>query len=407
MLWYISLFIPVIISLFVYDVMTIQMFIALIIMAPFAPLIPMTAGALVGILIAVLSSKFKKSTMFETLINLGFVLLVYYIVFNSSYSMGSMNIADMMLDALTKYYPVAVLYNNAIVDFNIIGLIGFIVISMAVFYALTVLISKNFRKLNSNFASKKEKSDYKFKMQRINSPLIALFKKEWKKFTSIPMYMLNTAIIPILLIAGSLYLLFNADKFSPIIEAMPSEVLEVVGNITAIATAMVVSTSITTNASISLEGKTLDLLKSLPVKTMDVFNSKIMVNLAVTIPTILIVQTICVSIAKFDTATTVAVYLLPLVVALYSSFLGLYINILLPKYNYVNEDNVIKASMAVNISVLLDMFLFLGVIAIFINYGLGLTEVYITILIFAVVSAILYALIATHGVKKFQQSSNG
>ena len=113
--------------------------------------------------------------------------------------------------------------------------------------------------------------------------------------------------------------------------------------------------SSTTNSSISLEGKSLWIIKMLPVSTSKIFASKIMVNLTVLLPTAIIVCTFFGIYLKLSLVNFIFTYLISFAYSIFTSVLGLLLNLLFPKFDYDNEVRVIKQSLAVFLSILIGI----------------------------------------------------
>ena len=79
--------------------------------------------------------------------------------------------------------------------------------------------------------------------------------------------------------------------------------------------AMMMSMSPTTHSSISLEGKNLWIIKSIPVEIKEIFYSKIMVNLTITIIPILFSSTILSIFLELDVITIIYIFILPIIYA--------------------------------------------------------------------------------------------
>ena len=122
--------------------------------------------------------------------------------------------------------------------------------------------------------------------------------------------------------------------------------------------------SSTTNSAISLEGKSFWILKMLPVSLDKIFISKIMVNLTILIPTIIIGGTFFGIILHLSFIEFLFIYLTPLAYGIFASVNGLLLNITFPRFDYESEVRVIKQSMAVFLTILV------GVIMVFVPFNL-------------------------------------
>ena len=109
----------------------------------------------------------------------------------------------------------------------------------------------------------------------------------------------------------------------------------------------------------SLEGKTLWLLKSLPLRPRAILMSKVNLHLVISLPPTLIASVCCIAALPLSAADAAAVVLIPALMCLFGALLGVVTNLRFPKFDYINETAVIKNSL----SVVIAMFGSWGVLA--------------------------------------------
>ena len=114
--------------------------------------------------------------------------------------------------------------------------------------------------------------------------------------------------------------------------------------------------------SVSLEGKSLWIIKSLPIKPLTALKAKIAFHLLLTAPVLLVVS-VCLAIALAQNPLqAVALVLLPQAVLLFNALLGLILGVKMANVNWTNEIIPIKQSLSVFLSPLFGWIL-CGVIA--------------------------------------------
>lgn len=100
-------------------------------------------------------------------------------------------------------------------------------------------------------------------------------------------------------------------------------------------------------ATISLEGKSLWIPKTIPVPVRTILMSKVLLNVVIALPAT-VIASVCVAIAlPFTALERLLVVLIPALVAVFISLYGVVINLRFPKFDYINEVNVVKNSMSV------------------------------------------------------------
>jgi len=140
----------------------------------------------------------------------------------------------------------------------------------------------------------------------------------------------------------------------------------------------------TTMASVSLEGKSLWILQSMPVNMKDIMNSKILVNLTATVPGALISATMLVIGMKSGLAGGVVYYLLLLAFGVGTAVWGLLINLMIPNYEWESETQVVKQSLPAFLGMFPLMLLgvLLGAVAAVLPVDYRLTGLGVSLLLF-------------------------
>jgi ABC-2 type transport system permease protein len=111
----------------------------------------------------------------------------------------------------------------------------------------------------------------------------------------------------------------------------------------------------TTASSISMEGKSIWIIKSLPVSARDWLTSKLMVSLVMAVPCILISSTMIVIGLKPTVFNALWIYLIPLSYAVAFGIFGLWLNIRMPRLDWKNEAEVVKQGGATMVSIFAGM----------------------------------------------------
>ena len=320
------------------------------------PVIPTIIGSIIGTLFTAIISKFKYKNSFDILISIAFIFIIYYL----SYKVQSMSSADLanistfIVDKFNNIYPLTKVYLNIIKENSIFDLILFIIISIGLYQLFKFGLVKFFDNINSKLSEVTIINKYREKDVKVSSKLYALYKKEIKRYFSSSLYVMNTAIgcIMLLLVLGA-FAIFGGDTINKLLEIPElSNYLVFYGPLVFGVFCVI---SCTTNSSISLEGKNLWILKSLPINIKDIFISKIMVNLTILFPTILIASIMLAFISHLNVIQYLILLFTPVMYALFISGCGLLINLFFPDFNWTNEVKVIKQSIAVLASLAVGM----------------------------------------------------
>lgn len=312
------------------------------------PLIPTCFASLVGILIILGSSKFKNSNAMTTIFFIPAIIAILGIpVLSEKLGGFSINPADiksiseLLLHSIDNIYLPSSLFYAGIVKQNIFKMALFIISSFVLSYIFIKVISIYYKKLNTSLTTHYTKTIYKLADIHPSNKLIALYKKEIRRFFSSPMYCLNMGIGTVLVAVIAIGCFFVHEKTMNIL-------LQPFGaNGNAIKTfpfaiGTLISITCTTCVSLSLEGKNLWIIKSLPLSDADVYKSKILFNLTLQIPSVLLAA-ICWNIHfTMPMISRILVLITPLAFALFSTVFGMFMNIKMPNYDWTSEVTLIK-----------------------------------------------------------------
>ena len=383
-----------------------------ILMTVLIPLIPTVVSSIIGYLVKTISSKFKAKKIIQTILSIIVFLIVYILSLRiNDFVANIATQATSINDMLTKiYYPIGA-YIELITNFNFLTLIKLILICLIPLGIFIYIGSKFYFKVvfNSKEISTKSKKlkDKDFKEKK--TPLKALTIKELKRYFSSPVYMFNTCFSLILILIMSCFLFIKGEtEFKGMLKSMDFDINTTINLLfyTIILFAGML-TSIT-SSSISLEGKTINITKSLPVSEKTILNSKILMALTIELPFILI--SIILFIIKFtpNITYTISLILLGLIVPTLTAIIGLLVNLKYPKLNFSSDTEVVKQSLSSMISIFTGMGL--AIISIF---GIGyFSENYpltnlmlIHVLLLMVITFILYKLLMKIGPKEYRKLS--
>jgi ABC-2 type transport system permease protein len=226
-----------------------------------------------------------------------------------------------------------------------------------------LLISLAFEKIATR-KSGEVKTEYKAKSMSSSSAVVALIKKELLRFFGSAMYIINAGIGIVFTVLFSGYMLFKLDSFESIVSAYGtflgvdiSELLTValVGILIAC-----ISFSYISACSISLEGKNLWVLKSLPLRAWEVLLAKMLTHIILVLP-LALVSSVLLLIASGDYNYAWYYLLMPVFACVASSAFGIIINVRFPKLDFTNEAMVIKQSLASTVAMLCGMAFGIGI----------------------------------------------
>lgn len=353
-----------------------------------AILIALLATALssaVGYLVALVSSRLKHSTAVTVLISLAFIAL--YVVGYTSLMNGLTAMED---DPIAAGDAIG----GAIGSLSVLGNISilkpietsiFVVISLASVLLAWFIISKNYVNI---ITTKAEGSKEKYVHRELvaGTALIALAKKELSLFFSNATYILNGVIGALFQVMLVIMLMTSNEDLLEL--AAMLGIFEGDGVFELLITALLVgcgSISSISASALSLEGKSLWIIKSSPIKTTTVIAAKLVPHLAVCLPASLVSSVLAIIALGSHPGWWAFMILVPVLSSFMFAMLGLALNIAMPKFEFASTAQVVKQSMPVFIITLGGMvFTVLAVVLCFfgaMSLGAVLTAIIFSILV--------------------------
>ncbi len=361
------------------------------------PLVPIIVATLIGTLIAFIASKFKHSN----LVNLIVSLIFFTAIIASSFMIKGdgqelLNISKTLTSRINQIYPLAPFYAKALTHSDIYSFIVFVGVSLGAFMIYTYLFHKVFKRINTLMFTGGVKSNYKMGELKTSSPIKSLYMKEIKRYFSSTLYVMNTGFGIVLLTLGSIAMIFvDINKIF-----QTAETSGAIADYIPIYVVFCIVMSCTTMVSISLEGKSFWILKSMPISPKTVFQSKLLLNFTIISPALIDALIIGV-VFKMDFVQLLSMIFVTVACACFISLYGMFINLLLPNFNWTAEVTVIKQSAATMITIFSGMgyaailFIFIAIIPsaalAYLSYGLFTT----------IVAAVLYKVIMSYGCKRY------
>ena len=161
-----------------------------------------------------------------------------------------------------------------------------------------------------------------------------------------------------------------------------------------------------TSSSISLEGKTINITKTLPISYKTILNSKILYCFIIELPFFLISELIFVFKFGMSLIYFIQIIALTFILIFISAVIGLLVNLKYPKLNASNDTEVVKQSMSSTISVFIGFGIFLlsiiafGYLGQYIDFTVLIT---LHIILLAIITGALYTVLMKMGPKEYQK----
>ncbi len=387
----------------------VEFYLISIIMTLLVPIIPTVVACFLGYIVKMISSKFKAKKVVQTILSSIVFMGVFFVSINlNSFLQKIVSNATNINEALTKiYYPIGA-YISLINKFDITIFIKLLAINLIPFIIFVLIGQKYYFNIISNLIGQNTtiKGKNKGETIKIRIPIISLVRKEIKRYLSSTVYMFNSSFGLILIIMLTIILCFKGKQ-------MLVSLLSGYGMTNTISLEMLfyglilfvgVFTSIT-SSSISLEGKTINITKTLPISYRTILNSKILYCYIIELPFFLISEILFIIKVGVSLAYFIQIITLTFSTIFLSAVIGLLANLKYPKLNASSDTEIVKQSMSSMISVFIGFgIFFLSLIGfVFLNKYIDINILMtLHILLLVVISGILYTILMKKGPKEYQ-----
>ncbi|MBQ6065996.1 MAG: hypothetical protein IJK89_04165 [Clostridia bacterium] len=375
---------------------------AFVLVALVLPLFTLAMSALFGFLISLATRRVRNKSVVTTVFSLVFFGAYMYVVNKSTTWIQSLSymggyVADALRPVfLLRWIGDAVAKGDA-------KCLALTLACLLVPFALAVLILDRTFFKNITTVRSAAKKEYKEKSYGVEKSSSALFKKEAARFVSSSGYMLNAGFGAVMAVAAGVLVLVKREFLSLFFSngAVPPEYLFPI-----LVTGLCLMAAMTdiSAPSVSLEGKSLWILRSSPVDAADVLRAKLKFHCAVSgVATLIASVLVCIAVQAAPVQWALGIVLPQLFVA-FEGLLGLLCNLKYPILDWENENQAVKTGMAVFIA----MFGAMGAVFALGGVWFGLSAflpaelaLCADILLLAAVDALLYRRLVTKGAEAF------
>lgn len=325
----------------------------------FLPLLPLTISSILGAGITAISSRMKHKSLMEIVLMLLFVvgMMAFSMFVSDKEEMLTAdffkNLGEVLSTQIGGLYPPALWFSKALAGEKMAFVLVFFVPTV-IFVIFVCALQRYFQSICTAIHAVTSKNDYQMTSLQSSGRITALWKRELKRYFSSSVYVTNTIIGYVL-----------AAFFSVGIGVMGMERLETMMMVSNIAPmfarympfglACLLAMTSTTSCSISLEGKTVWQLQTLPITKKQICDSKILANLTIAIPFYVISVIFLAMPVKLTIMQLFWLITIPAAYLLFACVLGLTVNLAFPVFDWESEVRVVKQSMTTFISMLIGM----------------------------------------------------
>lgn len=310
-----------------------------------------TLSCALGWVVAKISLKIKNKSFVTVLVSLLFIAVYYFCYFKaqsliSDFIANASEYAEKIKGSVYPVYLFGMAGTGEALSLLIITAV-FLLFLAAVWFG----ISKSFLKIATS-SSKVAKKAYKETKVKQKGIFGALLSKEFSRFTSNPNYMLNCGFGIIMLLLAGIALVWKGSDLIVVLGEIFGGENDGVPVVIGLAVCLISSMNNMAAPSVSLEGKNIWLLQSLPVSVIKVLNAKLAVQLILTGVPMLFCIICSMFVYGYSVISLLSVVLICLSYCVYTTVFNLFLGLLMPNVNWTNEITPIKQSGCVAFSLL-------------------------------------------------------
>ena len=309
----------------------------------------LTLSCLLGWVVAKISQKLKHKSVIVVLASLAFIALYYFVYFKAQSLIQDLlaNAAEYGAQIKGNAYPLYLFGSVGVGDGKAILIIT---AAMAALFGLTwVVLSRSFLHIATS-TGKTTRVEYKETAIRQQSVDAALLSRELKHFAAKPSYMLNCGLGSFLMPVCAIAVLWKGRNLFAMLDAMFAETAGSVPLLLCVILCGLASMNFMAAPSISLEGKSLWLMQSLPVDPWKVFRAKIRMQLILTALPLLLCIVCAAIVYPMPLMFLLVIVFFAVSYTLLSSLSGLTLGVKMPTLTWTNELMPIKQSAPVVIT---------------------------------------------------------
>ena len=316
-----------------------------LIVSIFIPLLATALASVCGYGVAMISKLFKKKTA---------ISVILYLLFFGAYMLGyealiegfDSFIADTESSGTVANIPF-LYYIGAAALFEPLSITLTVLISLTAAFVCYFFVSKSYIKIvTSNYTPH---ATYKDRTHRTHSPLFSLVQKEISHFFSSAIYILNGGIGYIFMVAIGVFLVVKSNELTAVAEELFRDVSEPVAVLLPILVCAVIfmsSFGVISAATLSLEGKRLWIIKTMPIDSRTLLLSKALPQLVISFLPTLITSLLLIIACKAGIEYWLFIIIIPQLANAFFALFGTVINTAFPKFEFQNEAEVIKQSLS-------------------------------------------------------------
>ncbi|MDO5116945.1 MAG: hypothetical protein Q4D34_00425 [Eggerthellaceae bacterium] len=303
-------------------------------------------GCLLSWIVAKIALRLENKSLLSVLIIVMFIALYYFVYFQAGEAMMELLANAATYSASVKDAAYGVYLFGSIGEGNVTAMIVFLAIAIVLVALTWVALSRSYLGIVTASA-KTKRVRYVEKTASFKSSFSALLGKEFAKFRSSANYMLNSNMGSLFMLVIGIATLVNAQSINELVADVWGNDLTFVCVVMCGALCMLAGTNTIAAPSVSLEGKSIWILQSLPIAPKSVLRAKAVMHFILTaVP--LAIAVVCFAIAlDLPAAPKTLMCIVPFAYVAFTSMAGSFLGVKMANVAWTNELMPLKRSGAV------------------------------------------------------------
>ncbi len=310
----------------------------------------LTLSCILGWVVAFFGSRFRNKSFISVILFVLFIAAYYFVYFKANELLTGILINPQVYADKAKAVLYPLYHMGKAASGNVLSMLVFTAMIAVLFFLVYSILSHSFFKLatmNKGSTAKR----YKEKSVREGNAFSALFFKELRRFASSATYMMNCALGVLILPVAAVAVFIKGKDIALLLTSLFASQNADIPALLAAASVCLAASMIDISApSVSLEGKNIWLVQTLPVSSWQVLRAKLALHLVFALPASALLTAALLIAFK---PSFVCWFLVPVTVFLFillTAALGLALNLKSPNLAWTSETVPVKQSMSVTVA---------------------------------------------------------
>ncbi len=369
------------------------------------PFFSLSISALFGWVLALITARVRRKSLVSTVFSLCFLAAYFYIYSHINTILSTLiTNASAIADSLSAAAPLYWL-GLAVAEGDALSLVLSLACLIIPFVIVYFVLAKTFIRTATTRRGA-AKLRYVKREARVASAFTALLRRETARLLSSSTYIMNSAMGAIMSVVLAVVLVVKGADIVAALAAL-GDMSALVEPVLVLALCALASMTTISACAVSLEGKNLWIVRSMPVNSASVLRAKLALHILVSAPGMLLAQIACAVVFKPTGLMLLWTLILPQLFNLLLALVGLWANLNHPKLEWQNETQAVKQGIAVVIAIfggwgLLVLPLVAGVLLSSLPHGMDIVAAGY-FLIVTVLAVLLYKWCMKRGAEIFEK----